>query len=240
MSQIKPIFKREFLGYFRSPVAYVFLVAFLVASVSLSFFVGGFFKADLASLDSYFFLYPWLFLFLIPAIGMRLWSEEKRLGTIELLFTLPVTTLDAVLGKFLAGWAFLTLAILLSFPMALTVAYLGSPDWGVIGTSYLGSVLMAGAYLGVCSLASALTKNQVISFVVGVLTCVVLLFLGWSVFSPVLNSVFPVWLVDILSNFSFITHFSPFMKGLVDLKDVMFFLSLIGFTLSINVVALER
>ncbi len=240
MSQIKPIFKREFLGYFRSPVAYVFLIAFLVASVSLAFFVGGFFKGDLASLESYFFLYPWLFLFLIPAIGMRLWSEEKRSGTIELLFTLPVTTLDAVLGKFLAGWAFLTLAILLSFPMAVTVAYLGSPDWGVIGTSYLGSILMAGAYLGVCSLASALTKNQVISFVVGVLTCVVFLFLGWSVFSPVLNAVFPVRVVDILSNFSFITHFNPFMKGLVDLKDVMFFLSLIGFTLSINVVALER
>jgi len=240
MSQVAPIFKREFLGYFRSPVAYVFLIVFLLASVGLSFFVGQFFNAGQASLDRYFLFYPWLFLFLIPAAGMRLWSEEKRSGTIELLFTLPVTTLEAVLGKFLAGWAFLTLAILLSFPMAITVAYLGSPDWGVIATSYLGSILMAGAYLGVCSLTSALTKNQVISFVLSVLVCVVLLFLGWSVFSPILGAVFPVWLVDLLSNFSFITHFDSFMKGIVDPKDVMFFLSLMFFTLFLNFVALER
>jgi ABC-2 type transport system permease protein len=240
MSQVAPIFKREFLGYFRSPVAYVFLIVFLLASVGLSFFVGQFFNAGQASLDRYFLFYPWLFLFLIPAAGMRLWSEEKRSGTIELLFTLPVTTLEAVLGKFLAGWAFLTLAILLSFPMAITVAYLGSPDWGVIATSYLGSILMAGAYLGVCSLTSALTKNQVISFVLSVLVCVVLLFLGWSVFSPILGAVFPVWLVDLLSNFSFITHYDSFMKGIVDPKDVMFFLSLMFFSLFLNFVALER
>ena len=240
MSQVAPIFKREFLGYFRSPVAFVFLIVFLLASVGLSFFVGQFFNAGQASLDRYFLFYPWLFLFLIPAAGMRLWSEEKRSGTIELLFTLPVTTLEAVLGKFLAGWAFLTLAILLSFPMAITVAYLGSPDWGVIATSYLGSILMAGAYLGVCSLTSALTKNQVISFVLSVLVCVVLLFLGWSVFSPILGAVFPVWLVDLLSNFSFITHYDSFMKGIVDPKDVMFFLSLMFFSLFLNFVALER
>jgi gliding motility-associated transport system permease protein len=240
MSQVPPLFKREFVGYFRSPVAYVFLVVFLLASVGLSFFVGQFFKANQASLDRYFLFYPWLFLFLIPAAGMRLWSEEKRSGTVELLFTLPVTTLEAVIGKFLAGWAFLTLAILLSFPMVITVAYLGHPDWGVIATSYLGSILMAGAYLGVCSLTSALTKNQVISFVLSVLICVILLFLGWSVFSPALNSVFPVGVVDALANFSFITHFDAFIKGIIDPKDVMFFLSLIVFTLSLNVVALER
>jgi len=240
MSQVPPLFKREFVGYFRSPVAYVFLVVFLLASVGLSFFVGQFFRANQASLDRYFLFYPWLFLFLIPAAGMRLWSEEKRSGTVELLFTLPVTTLEAVIGKFLAGWAFLTLAILLSFPMVVTVAYLGHPDWGVIATSYLGSILMAGAYLGVCSLTSALTKNQVISFVLSVLVCVILLFLGWSVFSPALNSVFPVWVVDALANFSFITHFDAFIKGIIDPKDVMFFLSLIVFTLFLNVVALER
>jgi ABC-2 type transport system permease protein len=240
MSQVSPIFKREFLGYFRSPVAYVFLIVFLLASVGLSFFVGQFFKANQASLDRYFLFFPWLFLFLIPAAGMRLWSEEKRSGTVELLFTLPITTLEAVMGKFLAGWAFLTLAILLSFPMVITVGYLGSPDWGVIATSYFGSILMAGAYLGVCSLTSALTKNQVISFVLSVLVCVILLFLGWSVFSPALGSVFPVWLVDALANFSFITHFDAFVKGIIDPKDVMFFLSLIFFTLFLNVVALER
>ena len=240
MSQVTPIFKREFVGYFRTPVAYVFLVVFLVASVALSFFVGQFFKANLASLERYFMFYPWLFLFLIPAAGMRLWSEEKRSGTLELLFTLPVTTLEAELGKFLAAWAFLSLAILLSFPMAITVGYLGSPDWGVVFTSYLGSILMAGGFLGVCALTSALTKNQVISFVLSVLACLVLLLLGWSVFSGLLSSIFPVAVVDALANFSFITHFDAFTKGIIDPKDVMFFLSLIGFTLFLNVVALER
>jgi ABC-2 type transport system permease protein len=240
MKQICPLFKREFLGYFRSPVAYVFLVVFLLTSVGLAFFVGGFFKANLASLDSYFVFHPWLFLFLIPAAGMRLWAEEKRTGTVELLFTLPVTTLEAVLGKFLAAWAFLALAILLSLPLALTVGWLGSPDWGVVASSYLGSILMAGAYLGVCSLTSALTKNQVISFVLSILACFVLLCLGWSVFSGVLGSVFPVWAVDLIANFSFITHFDAFTKGIVDPKDVAFFLSLAGFTLFLNVVVLER
>ena len=240
MSQVKAVFKREFLGYFRAPVAYVFLVVFLVAIVGLSFFVGEFFKAGLASLDSYFMFYPWLFLFLIPAAAMGLWSEEKRSGTIELLFTLPITVLDAVIGKFLAAWAFLALAILLSFPMAITVGYLGHPDWGVVASGYFGSILMAGAYLGVCSLMSTLTKNQVISFVLSVMVCVILLFLGWSVFSPVLNSILPVWLVDLLANFSFITHFDALRKGIIDPKDVIFFLSLTGFTLFLNVIALER
>ena len=240
MSQIAPVFKREFAGYFRSPVAYVYLVVFLMASVGLSFFVGQFFKANLASMERFFMFYPWLFLFLIPAAGMRLWSEEKRSGTIELLFTLPVTTVEAVLGKFLAGWAFLALAIVLSFPMAITVGYLGNPDWGVVATSYLGSILMAGAYLGVCALTSALTKNQVISFVLSVLACTVILFLGWSVFSGLLASVFPVSVADALANFSFITHFNAFTKGIVDPRDVMFFLSLTGFTLFLNVVILER
>src|ERR1700751_2486056 len=132
MSQIRPVFKREFLGYFRSPVGYVYLGLFLVTSVILAFFVGEFFKANLASLERYFIFYPWLFLFFIPAAGMRLWSEERRSGTVELLFTLPVTTLQAVMGKFLAGWAFLSLAVLLSFPMAFTIGYLGRPDWGVV------------------------------------------------------------------------------------------------------------
>ena len=240
MTQICPVFKREFLGYFRSPVAYVFLIVFSVASIGLAFFIGGFFKAGLASMESYFTFYPWLFLFLIPSAGMRLWSEEKRVGTVELLFTLPLTTLEAVLGKFLAAWAFITIAILLSLPLAATVGYLGDPDWGVLATTYLGSALMAGAYLGVCSVTSALTKNQVISFVLSVVACLILLFLGWSVFSGVLGTIFPVWLVDLLSNFSFITHFDAFTKGIIDPKDVVFFLSLIGFTLFLNVVALKR
>jgi ABC-2 type transport system permease protein len=241
MSQIPPIFKREFLGYFRSPVAYVFLVAFLVISVSLALSrFGGFFEAGTASLDRYFIFYPWLFLFLVPAVGMRLWSEERRSGTIELLFTLPVTTLEAVLAKFLAAWAFLTLAIVLSFPLVITVAYLGSPDWGVLATGYLGSVLMAGAYLGVCSLTSSLTRNQVVSFVISVAACAALLFLGLSGFTHFLEGFLPVGVADAVANFSFVTHFDALLKGIVDPKDVVFFLSVIGFTLFLNVVALER
>jgi ABC-2 type transport system permease protein len=241
MQQIRPVFKREFLGYFRSPVAYVFLVAFLVISVSLAFSrYGGFFKGGVASMESYFAFFPWLFLFIVPAVGMRLWSEEKRSGTVELLFTLPITTLEAVLGKFLAGWAFLAVAIALSFPLAGTLAYLGSPDWGVVACTYLGAVLMAGAYLGVCALTSALTKNQVVSFVLSLVACAVLVFLGFSSFTEFLESAFPVAVADALANFSFITHFDAFTKGVIDPKDVMFFLSLTGFTLFLNVVALER
>lgn len=240
MTPIIPIFKREFLGYFRSPVAYVFLVVFLMAAVGLAFFLGRFFDAGQASLQGFFLFHPWLFLFLIPAVGMRLWSEEKRTGTIELLFTLPLTTLHAVMGKYLAAWAFLCTAIALTFPMALTVGYLGDPDWGIIFSSYVGSMLMAGAYLGVCSLTSALTKNQVISFVLSVIACLILVFLGWSIFSELLETYLPVFLADLLANFSFITHFEPFTKGIIDLSDVVFFLSLTGFTLFLNVVALER
>jgi len=241
MRHIVPIFKREFLGYFRSPVAYVFLIAFLIISVSLAFSrYGGFFRAGVAGMDSYFTFFPWLFLFLVPAVGMRLWSEEKRSGTVELLFTLPITTLEAVLGKFLAGWAFLNIAVLASFPMAVTVGYLGDPDWGVILTTYLGAILMAGGYLGVCPLASALTKNQVISFVISLAACAALLFLGFSSFTETLEGLLPIALADALSNFSFITHFDAFTKGIIDPKDVIFFLSLMGFTLFLNVVVLER
>jgi ABC-2 type transport system permease protein len=240
MTQVAPIFKREFLGYFRSPVAYVFLIGFLLISVGLAFFLGGFFKAGIASLESYFTFLPWIFVILVPAVGMRLWAEEKRTGTIELIFTLPVTTLEAVLGKFLAAWAFLSFAILLSFPMALTAAYLGKPDWGVVAVSYLGAILMAASYLGICSLTSAFTKNQVISFVVSFLVCLAVVFLGWSVFNDVMERVLPIWAVDLFANFSFITHFDAFTKGIIDPKDVIFFLSLTGFTLFLNVVALER
>ena len=241
MRQITPIFKREFFGYFRSPVAYVFLIVFLLISVGFAFSpFGGFFRAGVASLERYFMFFPWYFLFLVPAVGMRLWSEEKRAGTIELLFTLPVTTLEAVVGKFLAAWAFVSLAVALSFPMALTVGFLGDPDWGVILTTYFGAILMAGGYLGVCLLMSALTKNQVISFVLSVMLCLVLVFLGYSGFTDFLEGFLPIAVADALANFSFITHFDAFTKGIIDPKDVIFFLSLIGLSLFLNVVALER
>lgn len=240
MSPVLPIFKREFLGYFRTPVAYVFLAVFLLASVGLAFFVSQFFKANNASLEGYFVWHTWLFVFFAPAAGMRLWAEERRSGTIELLFTLPVTPLQAVMAKFLAAWAFLAVGILLSFPMAITAAWLGDPDWGVIAASYFGSILMAGAYLAVCSLMSALTKNQVVGFVLGLFINLLLVFLGWSIFNGFLASFAPQVLVDLLANFSHTTHFDAFTKGIVDPKDVMFFLSLGGLCLFLNVLALER
>jgi ABC-2 type transport system permease protein len=241
MRSISTVFKREFLGYFRAPVAYVFLVAFLVISVALAFSrYGGFFRAGQASLESYFMFFPWLFLFLVPAVGMRLWSEEKRSGTLELLFTLPLTTLEAVLGKFLAAWAFLALAIVLSFPMAITIGYLGQPDWGVVATTYLGAILMAGGYLGVCSLTSAVTRNQVISFVLSLVACAFIVFLGLSGFTSFLEGILPLPVADAVANFSFVTHFDAFTKGIIDPKDVMYFASLMGFTLFLNVVVLER
>jgi gliding motility-associated transport system permease protein len=241
VKQVKPIFKREFLGYFRTPVAYIFLIAFLVISVALAFSrFGGFFRIGVASMEVYFGFFPWLYLIIVPAVGMRLWSEEKRSGTAELLFTLPVTTLEAVIGKFLAGWAFLALAVSLSFPMAITIGYLGSPDWGVVLASYAGAILMAGGFLGVCSLTSALTKNQVVSFIVSLGVCALLVFLGVSGFTSLLEGFLPVGVAGAISNFSFMTHFSPMVRGILDAKDVVFFLSLMGFTLFLNVLALER
>lgn len=240
MSQVAPVFKREFLGYFRSPVAYVFLIVFLMASVILAFFVGGFFKANQASLQSFFVFHPWLYLFLIPAVGMRLWAEEKRSGTVELLFTLPLTTLDAVLGKFFAAWAFLALALAGTLPLAATVGWLGDPDWGVIAGGYLGSLLMAGAYLAVCSMLSAFTKNQVIAFVLGVVVNLVLVLLGWSVFNGLLSGFLPVGGVDFVANLGYMPHFDAFSKGILDLRDFAYFSSVIALSLTINVVALER
>lgn len=241
MNAVLSIFKREFMGYFRSPVAYVFLAVFLVAAVGLPWFIGGFFESNEASLDRFFRFLPWVFLFLIPAVGMRLWSEERRAGTWELLFTLPISVTHAVIGKFLAAWAFISLAVALTVTMPMTVAYLGSPDWGPILTGYLGSILMAGAYLGICSIASALTKNQVIAFVVSLVLCLVLVLLGWSVFNELLLGIsLPVGIVDALANFSFITHFDSMAKGLIRLRDLIFFGSLMAFCLCLNILVLER
>ena len=174
----------------------------------------------------------------LPAAHPR--TSPRRAGTVELLFTLPITTLEAVAGKFLAAWAFLAIAILLSFPMALTIGYLGDPDWGVVITTYLGTILMAGGYLGICALTSALTKNQVISFVLSVCACAVIVFLGFSGFTEFLEKTTTVSIAEAISNFSFITHYDAFTKGIIDPKDVVFFLSLMGFTLFLNVVVLER
>ncbi len=235
------VFKREFFGYFRSPVGYVFLAGFLLILLGLVWFAQDFFSSNDASMTRFFILLPWVYLFLIPATGMRLWAEEKRSGTWELLLTLPITTWQAVLGKFLAGWAFIGIGLLLTLPFPLTVGFLGDPDWGPIWSGYLGAFLMAGSYLAVCSLMSSTTKNQVIAFIYSVFVCTILVFLGWSVFNDALYTAnFPVWLVDAISNFSFITHFQPLFKGIVAIRDLAFFFSLTVCTLLLNVVVLER
>jgi ABC-2 type transport system permease protein len=234
------ILRRELSGYFRTPVAYVILTVFLLLSAGLAFFLGDLFDGRVASLERFFIFHPWLFLFLIPAVGMRLWAEERRTGTLELLFTLPVTPFQAVLGKFLAAWLFIGIALCATFVLPITVAYLGNPDWGVITASYLGSFLMAGAYLGVSSLMSALTRNQVIAFVLSVVVCLVLVLLGWSVFQKVLEAVFPAGFVSVLENFSFTTNYDSMLRGLIDPRAVVYFLSLMVFSLLLNVLAVER
>lgn len=232
--------KREFLSYFRSPVAYVFLVVFILAANGLTWFIGNWFESNDASMARFFEFLPWVYLFLIPAVGMRLWSEEKRSGTWELLFTYPLPVAEAVIGKFLAGWAFVAVGLALTFTMPLTAAYLGNPDWGPILAGYLGAFLMAGAYLGICSLASSVTRNQVISFVLGLVACLVLVFLGWSVFNDFLFGMgFSVAWVDFIANLGFIPHFDPMSKGLIAL-DLLYFGSLILFSLWLNIVILER
>lgn len=233
------IFKRELKSYFESPVAYVFIIIFLLATSGCTFFISRFFDNRVASLSSFFMWHPWLYLFLVPAVGMRLWSEERKSGTIELLFTLPVTLEQALLGKFFAAWLFLGVALFLTFPMVITVGYLGTPDYGIIFTSYLGSFLLAGGFLAVTSLFSAMSKNQVISFVLSVIACFALTLLGIGVFTDLLSNFLPVWLSETISSFSFFTHYQVFQRGLIDSRNLLYFISIIAFMLSANAVVLD-
>jgi ABC-2 type transport system permease protein len=240
MKPMLPIIKRELLGYFRSPVAYVFIIIFLVSTSGATWYLGNFYESNEASLELFFFFHPWLYLILIPAVGMRLWAEDRRQGTIEILLTLPVSLTTAVLAKFLAAWLFVGVALALTFPMAITTFYLGDPDPGVMLTGYLGSFLMAGAYLAISCFTSSLTKNQVVSFITSFILCLVLVLLGWGVLTRTLQDVFPVWLSDLIAQFSFTTHFNGIRRGLVDFKDVVYFASVIGFMLLANVLVLEN
>lgn len=232
-SNTKTIAKRELAGYFASPVAYVFIVIFLVLIGFFTFSsnLGGFFERDEAALTAFFTWHPWIYLFLVPAVGMRLWSEERRQGTLELLFTMPITLGQAVLGKFFASWIFLVLALGLTFPVVLTVLYLGKPDWGPILGGYLGSVLLAGSYLAVSCMTSALTRNQVVSFILSVVICLFLILAGLPPVTEMLVQWAPGWLVNLISSLSVMTHFLSFQRGVIDTRDLIFFLSLIGFSL---------
>jgi ABC-2 type transport system permease protein len=230
-ANIKAIMKRELGGYFTSPVAYVFLVIFLLLTGFFTFTVGNFFERGEASLVSFFTWHPWLYLFLVPAAGMRLWSEERRLGTLELLLTMPVTTLQAIVGKFLASWLFLLIALALTFPVWITVNWLGSPDNGVIFAGYVGSGLLAGAYLAISCMTSAMTRNQVISFIVSVMICLFLILAGFTPVTDLLVRWASPVLVQTIASFSVMTHFEGFQRGVIDLRDVVFFVSVIVFAL---------
>lgn len=224
--------KRELAGYFASPVAYVFIIIFLLSSGSFTFMLGQFFPRGEASLSAFVMWHPWLYLFLVPSVGMRLWAEERRSGTLELLFTMPISPTQAILGKFLAGWLFLGIALLLTWPIVWTVAYLGTPDWGVMFCGYLGSFLVGGTFLAIASMTSAMTRNQVISFIVSFVICLLLILAGWP---PVTNLILQWapqnWLVEAASGLSVMTHFDNLQRGLIDVRDLLYFASVTAFAL---------
>src|SRR6186713_1169222 len=232
VQNIKTIAKRELSGYFAAPVAYVFIVIWLLLNGFFTFSLGGFFEMGQASLSmSFFTWHPWLYLFLVPAVGMRVWAEERRAGTIELLLTMPITTWQAIVGKFLASWLFLILPLALTFPVWLTVNWLGSPDNGVIFAGYVGSALLSGAYLAISCMTSAMTRNQVISFIVSVMICLFLILAGFTPVTDLLVRWANPAFVQTIASFSVMTHFEGFQRGVLDLRDVVFFLSVIGFAL---------
>lgn len=228
---VRIIAKRELASYFTSPVAYVFLVIFLLLTGFLTFTAGAFFERGEASLAAFFAFHPWVYLVLVPAVGMRLWAEERRAGTLELLLTLPVAPWQAITGKFLASWAFLAIALALTFPVIVTVNVLGDPDNGRIFAGYLGSLFLAGAYLAVTCLTSAMTRNQVIAFILAVVVCLFLLLAGFAPVTGLLARWASPELVDLVAAFSVVTHFDGFQKGVIDSRDVLFFVSVIGFAL---------
>ena len=239
MSPTLAIFRRELRSYFATPLAYVFIVIFLVLAGALTFYLGGLYERGQADLQPFFNFHPWLYLFLIPAVSMRLWSEERKSGTIELLLTLPVTMWQAVFGKFLAAWAFVGLALVLTFPVWITVNYLGNPDNGVIFASYVGSLLMAGAFLAIGACLSAATRNQVIAFILTVVVCFLMLLAGFPLVLDGIGALFPQLVVDAVAQLSFLTHFAAIAKGVIDLRDVVFFLLTIGFWLYATAVVID-
>ncbi len=235
----KAIFNRELAAYFTTPVAYVFMIIFLMLVGTFTFYIGQFFNTEQADLIAFFTYHPWLYLFLVPAISMRLWSEDRRSGTIELLMTLPLPLPAIILGKFLAAWAFAGITLALTFPIWLTVNYLGTPDQGPILLGYLGSFLMVGAYLAIGSAMSALTKNQVIAFVLTAAVCFVFTVMGLPMVLDAFTGWLPQGLLGLLASFSFLSHFSDILKGLISISDVLYFLSLIIFWLFITYVAIQ-
>lgn len=239
MGHIVTIAKRELAGYFATPVAYVFILIFLLLASAFTFYLGGFYERGQADLAPFFNFHPWLYLFLIPAISMRLWAEERKSGSVELLLTQPVTLWQAVLGKFFAAWAFTGLALALTFPIWITVNYLGSPDNGVIFAAYIGSLLMAGGFLAIGSCMSALTRNQVVAFILAVVACFAFLLAGFPLVLDAFRAWAPQVLIDAIASLSFLTHFEAISKGVLDVRDLLYFFLTMAFFLIATAIILD-
>jgi ABC-2 type transport system permease protein len=239
MRNVGIIMRRELASYFATPLAYVFILIFLVLANAFTFYLGGFFERGQADLQWFFYWHPWLYLFLIPAVSMRLWAEERKSGSIELLMTQPVTLWEAVLGKYFAAWLFTGLALALTFPIWITVNYLGKPDNGTILAAYVGSLLLAGGYLAIGSCMSALTNNQVIAFILGVVACFLVLLAGFPLVLDAFRGWAPQWLVEAVASLSFLTHFDSIKKGVIDVRDLLYFGMLSAFFLLATSIALD-
>ncbi|WP_020405939.1 ABC transporter permease subunit [Hahella ganghwensis] len=231
MNTVTTIFKRELMSYLSTPLAYLFTVIFLVLSGIFTFYLGRFFERGQADLNSFFNFMPWLYLVLVPALTMRLWAEERKSGTIELLLTLPVSPFAWVLGKFLAAWVFLGCALILSFPLWVTVNYLGEPDNGAIFAGYLGSWFMAGGFLALGSMFSAATRNQVIAFVLTLVVCFILVAAGFPLVLDAFSVWAPNWVLDLVAGLSFMAHFEAISRGVIDIRDALYFISIMVFGL---------
>ncbi len=227
IQNIGMIFRRELKAYFQSPVAYVFMVVFLILTGFLTFSVAHFYERGVADLAPFFFWHPWVYLLLVPAATMSLWAEERRSGTVELLLTMPITMSEAIIGKFLAAWLFITIGVLLTFPVVITADYLGNPDMGVILSAYFGSILLAGAYVAVGMLTSSMSRSQVIGFVLGLLGCLLLLLAGWEPITGFFVRWAPDWLVRTIASFSFMPHYDSMQRGVIDLQDIAYYISVI-------------
>ena len=239
MNVLFNIVKRELASYFSTPLAYVFIVIFLALIGSFTFYLGNFFVRGQADLNSFFAFHPWVYILLIPAVTMRLWAEERKSGTIELLMTLPLTTAQSVVGKFFAAWFFILIALILTFPILITVNYLGQPDNGVILAGSVGSFFMSGAYLSIGSCVSAFTKNQVIAFVVAATLCFIFTMSGVDIVLNFFKVWAPEFLVNTISSMSFLTHFESITKGVIEIRDFLFYLSVIIFWLFLNIIVVE-
>jgi ABC-2 type transport system permease protein len=240
MNGFQALYRRELAAYFSTPLAYLFLIIFLVLSGAFGFWLGGFYERNQADLSPFFMFHPWLYLMLVPAVSMRLWAEERHTGSIELLLTLPISTATAVLAKFFAAWTFIGLALALTFPTWLTVNYLGHPDNGAILASYLGSFILAGSYLAIGSALSANTRSQVIAFISSVTVCLLLLLAGQPLVLDACRAWLPNPLVDAISAISLLSHFQAIQRGVLDLRDLIYFALTMGTWLWATTVVIDH